>query len=105
MTDITSSTVIYTQETGVSQEANGAFPCITLVAETSKAVVGTDTFTVNLAQYGITNFMYIRGFRHTTKGDVLVVEQPTTSVSAGVLTVTTITGNNNQVRSYLIGGV
>ena len=64
-----------------------------------------DTFTVTLADYGITKFLGIVGWIHTTSGSVVVQEQPTTAVSAGVLTVTVGGSTDNKERVYEITGI
>jgi hypothetical protein len=61
-----------------------------------------DTFTVTLADQGITKIAYILGLVHTTANSVLVMEQPTTSVTAGVLTVTVGGSTDNLQRTYII---
>lgn len=47
-----------------------------------------DTFTVTLDKVHADTFIGITGWVHTTANSVVVREQPTTSVSSGVLTVT-----------------
>lgn len=77
---------------------------VKIIQHVTAATVDTaDTFTINLNKFGCTNINGIVGFAHTTTGSVLVQEQPTTAVSAGVLTVT-IGGstNSDEVRSYII---
>lgn len=64
-----------------------------------------DTFTVTLADYGIKKFLAILGFIHTTSGSVVVQEQPTTSVTTGVLTVTVGGSTDNKERVYEITGI
>lgn len=64
-----------------------------------------DTFTVTLSTLGISTFRGIFGMVETTAGSVSVTEAPTTSVSAGVLTVT-VGGSSvtNKSRTYIIYG-
>lgn len=65
----------------------------------------SDTILITLASYGIKTLWGIYGAVHTTANSVIVAEAPTTSVSAGVLTITT--GGSSQtdkIRSYLIWG-
>ena len=61
-----------------------------LVVTTLATAVSADTFTVTLSDYGIspTGFLGIDGMVHTTANSVIVKEVGTTSVTAGVLTVT-----------------
>lgn len=56
----------------------------------------TNTIAITLADYGIgqTGLLTVHAWIHTTDGSVLVVEAVTTAVSAGVLTVTLVTGTN-----------
>lgn len=63
-----------------------------------------DTIAVTLANYGITTFLGIHGWKETTDGSVVVTENPTTAVSAGVLTITIPAGTDNDPRTYLIYG-
>ena len=66
----------------------------------------TDTLAVTLADHGMsdTGFLGIWGFTHSTLNDVLVVEAPTTSVTAGVLTITVGGSTDNKDRSFIIFG-
>ena len=64
----------------------------------------TNTTTVTLADHGITTFIGILGFIHTTLNSVIVQEQPTTAVSAGVLTITVGGSSDNKARTYIIVG-
>ncbi len=61
-----------------------------------------DTLTVDLTQYGCKHIHGILGFRETTAGSVMVAEQPTTSVTAGVLTITIGGSTANKVRSFQV---
>lgn len=65
-----------------------------------------DTTTVTLANYGInpTGLLMVEGWKHTTDGSVIVEENPTTAVSAGVLTITVPAGTDNDYRVYRITG-
>ena len=71
---------------------------------TDATVDDGDTFTVDLTQYGYTGIDGILGFIQSTTGSILVQEQPTTAVSAGVLTVTVGGSVDNKARSYFIYG-
>ena len=66
-----------------------------------------DTLTVTLTDHGIaaTGLVGVIGFKHTTDNSVMVQEQPTTSVSAGVLTLTIPAGTDNDSRFYIIYGI
>jgi hypothetical protein len=69
---------------------------------TDATVDDGDTMTVDLTKYGARNIHGILGFIETTTGSVVVAEQPTTAVSAGVLTITVGGSTDNKVRSYTI---
>ena len=73
-----------------------------LVVTCPDTVDDTDTFTITLADHGMTKFAGILGFIHTTADSVLAQEQPTTSVSSGVLTVTVGGSTDNKQRTYII---
>ena len=76
---------------------------ITLIEVVTPATVvgGTDTFTVDLSEYGCTNIKGVLGFDETTTGQVVVQNTSTTSVTASTLTLTTVTVNTC-VHSYYI---
>ena len=64
-----------------------------------------DTIVLTLADYGIRTLLGINGVTHTTANSVIVAEAPTTSVTTGVLTITTGgSGATDQIRSYLVWG-
>ena len=65
-------------------------------------VDSSDTFTLDLNKYGCNLISGIIGWRHSTTGQVVVTDAPTTAVAAGVLTVTLDASAANQVRTYLI---
>ena len=71
-----------------------------LILETDATVDATDYITVNYARYGITTVQAIHGFKHTTDNSVVTVEQPTTSVTASVMTITVPAGTDNDKRIY-----
>ena len=77
-----------------------------VIADTNgvETVDDGDTFTVTLANYGFKKFLGIVGFIQTTSGSVVVQEQPTTSVTSGVLTVTVGGSTDNKERVYFIYG-
>lgn len=64
-----------------------------------------DTIDITLSSYGInaSDLGGVLGFVHTTENSVLVQEQPTTSVSSGVLTIT-VGGStvSNKKRVYYV---
>lgn len=65
-----------------------------------------DTVDVTLSTYGIsaTGLLIVEGWKHTTDGSVIVEENPTTSVTAGVLTITIPGGTDDDFRVYRITG-
>lgn len=65
---------------------------------------GTDTLTLTLADYGITNVLDIRTVVHTTDYSVIVEEAATSAVATGVLTVTTASGNDDKRRVCTVRG-
>lgn len=79
-----------------------------VVIQTINTVDGTDTIAITLNKYGIgpKGFIGALGFRHTTDNSVVVQEQPTTSVSSGVLTLTVgaTAGVVNDPRIYVLYG-
>ncbi len=59
-----------------------------------------DTLEVTLADYGIAanGLLAISGWAHTTDGSVIAVAANTSSVSAGVLTLTLVGGTTDDFR-------
>jgi len=60
----------------------------------------THTCTITLADHGIgaTGLLWVLGWVHTTDGSVITLENVTTSVTSGVLTVTIPAGTDNNTR-------
>lgn len=76
-----------------------------VVLKSGTTVTGaTDTLTLNLASVGISTLLGVQGWVHTTDGSVIIAEAGTTAVASGVLTITTVTGNNNKRRVFLVIG-
>ena len=78
-----------------------------LVLETPDTADSDDTLAVDLQTYGIAEdgFLMIIGNEHTTVNSVVTMEDPTTAVSSGTLTITlTGSSNDDKVRLYLIVG-
>ena len=66
----------------------------------------TDTIDVDLwAQFGITKFLGITGWIHTTANSVIAVEAPTTAVQFETLTITIGGSTNDKQRLYAIYGI
>lgn len=78
-----------------------------LIAHTdgNETVDNGDTLAIDLSKYGITKFLGVVGFIHTTKGSVVVQEQPTTAVVGSVLTLTVGGATPNKERVYKIFGI
>ena len=64
-----------------------------------------DTIAITLSTYGITTFLGVIGFIHTTENSVVVQEEPTTAVSTGTLTITVGGSTDNKKRVYIIYGI
>jgi hypothetical protein len=79
-----------------------------IFVETAATADGGDTFTITLASYGCTKFLAIDEYIHTTEDSVVVGGMnaggtaSTTSVTAGVLTVTLSGSTTNQKRVFRI---
>ena len=104
MADVTSGITVYEQDTGMSIVANSPYESKEIMVETASTVDDTDTFTITLANYGITDLKTIKGFTHTTNNSVIITEDPTTSVTTGVLTVTVGGSTDDKKRVFIIGG-
>ena len=76
-----------------------------IMVETPNTADSDDTIAIVLADYGITTFLGIVGFEHTTENSVVTTEAPTTAVSAGTLTIT-IGGSSDddEKRVYIVYG-
>jgi hypothetical protein len=70
---------------------------------TDATVDDGDTIAVDLSEYGASGIDFILGWIHSTTDSVLVAEQPTTSVTSGVLTITVGGSTDNKKRTYLVG--
>jgi len=103
--DVTTGIKVYRADLGSHIEKNSPGPFKEIIVEVPDTADDGDTFTITLAEYGITSFRTIRGYAHTTKGSVMVEEAPTTAVAAGVLTVTIGGATDNLTRFYWIGGI
>jgi hypothetical protein len=93
MTDRTDSRVEAYPNCGMKQ----------IILRTGTTVTGaTDTLTLTLADYGLTRILSIYGVRHSTDYSVIVGEAVTSAVSGGVLTITTVTSNDNERRLCVV---
>jgi hypothetical protein len=83
MADLTSSIVVQTDpRPGIDS------PGVKRIYVTISNSDSADTFTVTLSKYSADTFLGITGWVHTTANSIVVRENPTTSVSSGVVTVT-----------------
>jgi hypothetical protein len=93
---------------GTIKSVSGHGTTMIMVKTVATAVGGTDTFTIDLAKYGCKFVHGVFVWDNTTDGQVLVPANKimTTSVTAGVLTVTLGTtdadATNTCVKSVLI---
>lgn len=69
-----------------------------LIVETANTVDATNTFTVDLTQYGGTILLGLSGCKHTTDNSIIVSELPTSTVSSSVVTLTVIAGTDDDKR-------
>ena len=94
--------------TDVTESRTEVYPSmglIEVVLRTGTTVTGaTDTLTLTLADYGISEIISVYGQVHTTDYSVMKEADGTTAVSGGVLTITTETGNNNKRRVWVVVG-
>lgn len=74
----------------------------TFVVLTDNTADATNTIDITLANFGATRVLGILGFKETTDGSVIVTENPTSAVSAGVLTLTIPAGTDDDPRTYLV---
>lgn len=84
----------------LEQSPTGEVKC--LVIELPTSVDDTDTFTLDLTRYGCTRPIAIFGNAHTTDGQVVVTEAPTTAVATNTITVTVGGSSDNQARSFVL---
>jgi len=76
-----------------------------VIIRTAATVDAADVITpITLSDYGITSLLSVEGFVHTTTDSVITSEAVTTSVTAGVLSVTIPAGTDDDVRVIRIEG-
>jgi len=90
--------------TGTIKESYPLLGTKAIQITTATTAVSADTIAITLANYGITNFLGIKGFVHTTENSVVVDEAPTTSVTSGVLTITVGGSAVTKKRMYQVFG-
>lgn len=76
-----------------------------LVITTPATADSGDTIDLTLSRYGITTFLAVSGFIHTTENSVVVAEAPTTAVATGVLTITLGGATNDKKRVFIVTGI
>ena len=61
--------------------------------------ISGDTLAITLSDHGIsaTGLLTIDGYTQTTANSIIVTEEPTTAVSAGVLTITSGAGTGKKI--------
>ena len=96
---------VYEADTGSTQIATQPSAYKEIVVCAAATADNGDTIAVTLASHGITTFKYIKGFVHTTENEHIIDEAPTTSVTAGVLTITVGGATPNKFRAYIVGGI
>ena len=118
-----SNVTVFEQEQGLSQSKNSSFQSKEIIIDLPNETDSSDTFTIDLTNYGITNPKYIKGWVHggltigtntTARVDFAVqgggdygeirLETPTTA-GPGTSFVITVGGSaSNRKRTYLVGG-
>ena len=97
-----------TQDTGyqVIDAGVGGMAIKTLLVRTLNTADATNTIAVTLTNYGIAKegFIGILSWVHTTDNSVCTLESNTTTVSAGVLTITLAAGTDDDSRFIMIFG-
>jgi len=76
----------------------------TLIVTAPNTTDNADTIAITLADFGITTFLGILGFTHSTEDSVIITEAPTTAVAAGVLTITVGGSTANKKRTFIVYG-
>ena len=100
---MTAATIVEKENVGVRNDRNNVNVARQLVVHSPATADNEDKFTVTLADYGMTTILGVYGVTHTTANSVIVAENPTTAVSAGVLTVSYPSGGtDNQIRVSVI---
>ena len=95
MTDVTASRIEAYPNCGLKE----------IVLETGTTITGaTGTLTLTLADYGLKTILSIYGCRHSTDRSIIVGEAVTSAVSGGVLTITSVTSNDNERRVATVIG-
>lgn len=93
---------MYEQDTGASPIPNSPFQVKELLVETADTVDNADTITIDVSKYGMTQVLYVKGFKHTV--DAIALEAPTTTFSGTSLVITVGGATANLKRAFIIGG-
>lgn len=76
---------------------------VEIVLYTIDDVDSDDTIAVDLASYGASTLIGILGCAHSTDGQIVITEAPTTSVSGTTLTITVGGSSNDEdARCFII---
>ena len=73
-----------------------------VVIELPATADNADTFTLDMGKYGCSRLSAILGQEHSTDGQVVITQAPTTTVSSGTVTVTVGGSNGNLVRVFVL---
>jgi hypothetical protein len=73
-----------------------------LFIETANTADASDYYTFDLATVGGTTLLALIGTKHTTDNSVMVVENPTTTVSGTTITFTAPAGTDNDKRTAIV---
>jgi hypothetical protein len=72
--------------------------------ETAATADDGDTIVITLADYGMKTIEGIAGYTHTATDSIVISEAPTTSVTAGVLTITVGGSTDDKKRVFILFG-
>lgn len=75
-----------------------------VIITTPNTADNADTIAITLSDYGMTTFLGSTAMTHSTEDSVIITEQGTTAVSAGVLTFTIGGSTANKKRTIIIYG-
>jgi hypothetical protein len=90
-------TLITGTEYDIRQSDAGSIKITTAATATT-----ADTIEVDLSTYGASGIDGIIGFNHTTTDEVVVMEQPTTAVASGILTITVGGTTSTGKKVYIV---
>jgi len=94
-----------TDRTDSRTEVYPSMGLIEVVLRTGLTITGaTDTLTLTLADYGMSEIISVYGQVHTTDYSVMVEADGTTAVADGVLTILTEAGNASKRRVWVVVG-